>query len=444
MALKFTRLTRANIRALKLGHKISEHGITAERLGNGDVRWSVNFMVHGERIHRVVGLESERLTRTQAEEYIGAKRQEAKDGRLSLPRGRKTALSFRNAATEYIVNLKADPDGKKHRPEGGSDQESPDALFKDQRLDKITDFTIGQYKRKRLDAGATNATVNRELATLRHLFRKAVEWKWLWHRSIPTISMLKESEGRIIALTDAQCQTLMNAAIADEDPDCWLFVAFGLNTAMRHGEILAARFDQVDFDNRRLFIPEAKAGQRVQPLTAELVSILEKEREQRREEDRDGWIFPSPRPNATKIGHRHRMDKPFRRAVTAAGMDPVAVTPHVMRHTAITRLVQAGVDLPTIQHISGHKTLSMVQRYTHVHGDHIDRAMQHIGMGIPTDKQMENFGTITQELHIQPKQAAAGQSPRGSQYVDNSGKKMVPGDRFELPTRGFSIPCSTN
>jgi site-specific recombinase XerD len=38
--------------------------------------------------------------------------------------------------------------------------------------------------------------------------------------------------------------------------------------------------------------------------------------------------------------------------VKAAGLDPELITPHVMRHTAITKLVQAGADLPTIQRIS--------------------------------------------------------------------------------------------
>jgi site-specific recombinase XerD len=76
------------------------------------------------------------------------------------------------------------------------------------------------------------------------------------------------------------------------------------------------------------------------------------------------------------------MDKPFRRAVVRAGLDPALVTPHVMRHTAITALVKAGIDLPTIQKISGHKTLSMVLRYTHVHGLHIDQAIRAIGRGV--------------------------------------------------------------
>ena len=55
------------------------------------------------------------------------------------------------------------------------------------------------------------------------------------------------------------------------------------------------------------------------------------------------------------------MDKPFKRAVKRAGLDPSKITPHVMRHTAITNLVQAGVDLPTIQVISGHTVFKMLE-----------------------------------------------------------------------------------
>lgn len=48
---------------------------------------------------------------------------------------------------------------------------------------------------------------------------------------------------------------------------------------------------------------------------------------------------------------------------------------HTLRNTAITHLVQAGVDLPTVQRISGHKTLQMVVRYSHQSGEHIRAAM---------------------------------------------------------------------
>jgi len=93
------------------------------------------------------------------------------------------------------------------------------------------------------------------------------------------------------------------------------------------------------------------------------------------------------------------MEKPFRNAVTRAGLDPKIVTPHVLRHTAITKLVQAGVDLPTIQHISGHKTMAMVLRYTHVHGSHIDKAIAALGRTSPEHTQGNRAGLATQGLH---------------------------------------------
>ena len=89
----------------------------------------------------------------------------------------------------------------------------------------------------------------------------------------------------------------------------------------------------------------------------------------------------------------------LRGSIARAGLDPELVTPHVMRHTAITALVQAGVDLPTIQKISGHKTLTMVLRYAHVHGQHIDRAIEAIGRTLPELLANRAGSTITQELH---------------------------------------------
>jgi site-specific recombinase XerD len=85
------------------------------------------------------------------------------------------------------------------------------------------------------------------------------------------------------------------------------------------------------------------------------------------------WLFPSP---TSATGHFVEIRKPFRRVVEAACLDPDMVVRHTLRHTAITHLVQAGVDLPTVQRISGHKTLQMVVRYAHQNGEHIGAAME--------------------------------------------------------------------
>jgi hypothetical protein len=97
MAKTFIKLTRLIMRRLLPGKKLNEHGIEFERTTNGDGVFTVNIMVDGERIHRVIGRESDGTTRTQAEEFIEKARQDAKAGRLNLPKGRKTAMGVRRS-----------------------------------------------------------------------------------------------------------------------------------------------------------------------------------------------------------------------------------------------------------------------------------------------------------------------------------------------------------
>jgi hypothetical protein len=105
MAKTFQKLTRPAMRKLSLGKKIAEHGITFERLANGDGVFTVNIMVDGQRIHRVIGRESDGTTRTQAEEFIEKVRRDAREGRLNLLKGRKVALEFQDAAAKYLARL---------------------------------------------------------------------------------------------------------------------------------------------------------------------------------------------------------------------------------------------------------------------------------------------------------------------------------------------------
>lgn len=103
--LKFSKLNRAQQRQLRTGHKLEEHGISFERLSNGDGRYTMNIMVDGQRIHRVIGKESDGVTRKQAESLIETLRTNAREGRLNLPVGRKLALSFKEATEKYLKKL---------------------------------------------------------------------------------------------------------------------------------------------------------------------------------------------------------------------------------------------------------------------------------------------------------------------------------------------------
>jgi integrase len=324
MALKFKKLTRNNIRKAKPGDKLQEHGIFFQRLPNGDGRYTINIMVDGIRVHRVIGMESEGVTRTQAENFIEQARTDARKGRLNLPKGRKVALGFRDAAKNYLVKLDK---------EGGKDLIKKEQrlrlhlspFFKDKPLSKISTFDIERFKKSRKEEGVTNGTVNRELAALSHLFSKAVEWKWIDHRPAK-INRLKEDSGRIVYLTVAQVAELLEKAGEHQSFYIYPFIRIAVETSMRRSEILSIRLENIDLQRRIIFIPQAKAGAREQPITknlAEYLAELLKTAEPGQE-----WLFPS---TITKCGHIKWPENAFRSVVKAAGLDPKQVVPHTLR-----------------------------------------------------------------------------------------------------------------
>jgi integrase len=387
MARKFSRLTRAATNQLQPGSTITEHGITFARDAKGDGVFSVNIMVDGARIHRVVGRESDGTTRTHAEQFIEEQRSNARNDRLSLPKGRKLAMSFRAAAITYLERLAA-TDGKDLRMKRQRLHSHLIPFFGDTPLSKISPLDIERYKHQRAkeavevkprgktivrgEGKATQtkpATINRELAVLSHLFNMAIDWGWIDRRP-SRIKRLTESQGRITYLTVEQVARLIECAKQDQNPQVYPFIVIGVETSMRRMEILSIRHENIDVERRIIFIPKAKAGAREQPITARLATFLRDWMEATGYES--PWLFPSP---TAKSGHAMDIRIPFRRVVTAAGLDPDLVVRHTLRHTAITHLVQAGIDLPTVKRISGHKTLAMVERYAHQNGAHLSAAM---------------------------------------------------------------------
>jgi hypothetical protein len=212
MAKVFTKLTRPNMRKLAAGGKIIEYGIEFERQSDGDGVFTVNIMVDKERIHRVIGRESEGTTRTQAEDFIAKVRNDAKHDRLALPKGRKVALSFRDAADKYL---------KKLEESGGKDLKMKAMrlnlhlvpFFGDTPLSKISAFDVERYKRQRQQEPVhtrykgeaalraregvviKQGTINRELAVLSHLFNMAIEWGWIDRRPAK-LTRFQEEIGR--------------------------------------------------------------------------------------------------------------------------------------------------------------------------------------------------------------------------------------------------------
>jgi len=261
-------------------------------------------------------------------------------------------------------------------------------FWADKPLSSVSSFDLERYKKSRVEQGSKVGTINRELACVSHLFNKAVEWKWIDKRPA-VIKRFQEDTGRIVYLTTQQSQRLLDAAKLDFNPQIYPFIYIGLRTGMRKMEILSIRLENIDAQRKTIYIPAAKAGAREQPITHDLANYLDDNMHILSQGS--SWLFPSPK---SKTGHTVEVRKAFRRVVITAGLNPDEVVRHTLRHTAVSHLVQAGVDLPTVKRISGHKTLIMVEKYAHQSGNHIQSAMDQL------EARYTNLSdTITPELH---------------------------------------------
>ncbi len=375
MARRFIKLTRPAVRALQPGQKITEHGIEALREANGDLRWSIAVMVRGQRIHRVVGRESDKTNRSDAEDALDAIVAEAKAGRLNLPKGRAAPLTVAKAAELYLAGLEKTGGRNLANKRQHIALHIKPAIGKVQ-LDRLSAFTLANFRKTILDKGRSVATANRVASTFNHMAT------WLLENDkidAPLRRMKKTDENnrRDWIFSDADEAAILDAAARDPYPYIWLFIRMGFGTGMRHSEILSARFDRLDVARRRLRVKVKGGRWREQPLPQWLVDLLREERESAA--DPDGWIFPSAH---ARSGHITQVSKPFRRCAIAAGLDPARATPHAMRHTAISRFSAAvHGDAAMVQRFSGHLSVQMVLRYTHPADERIDQALDTIAAG---------------------------------------------------------------
>ena len=226
-------------------------------------------------------------------------------------------------------------------------------------IKEIAPKVISRYKSERLLARAKPATVNRELALLKHAFSLAVrEWEWLQDNPVKKVSMEKEPQGRDRWLTEEE-----EVAVLQNCPE-WLreAVTFAIDTGCRRGEMLSLTWKHVSIERGVATIYGQKTAEwRTIPLTKRVCEMLSsKNARQKVRALRENTVFSNGTGQPINI---HELRWGFESALKAAGI--VDFRWHDLRHSFATRLAQNGVDLFTIQKLLGHKSFAMTQRYAH-------------------------------------------------------------------------------
>lgn len=270
-------------------------------------------------------------------------------------------------------------------------------------LGEIVALDVERIKSKRLKAGRTPATVNRDLDRIRSVFSRAVEWGFLPVHPLKSVKRAKGADNsRVRYLSTAEEQRLRKALddreaerrASRERHNAWHatrgteghpqwpedgytdhlapLVLLALNTGLRRGELLGLRWENINLQGAILTVPagiaKSRKGRHV-PLNTEAQGVLKRWRQQ---VPGDGLVFPGPGG-----GRMWHVNTSWEGLAAAAKLDGFRF--HDLRHDFASKLVMAGVDLNTVRELLGHSDLKMTLRYAHLAPQKLADAVAKLG-----------------------------------------------------------------
>lgn len=226
--------------------------------------------------------------------------------------------------------------------------------FCDLALADLSPKAFSDYRNARL-AQVKPGTVHRELGLIRHALEVA---RREWGIDLPAnpldkVRRPKLHNARDRRLAPGEYERLQVALGRTRNPWISPIVEFAIHTAMRRGEILALRWEQVNLSQRTAYIADSKTGvPRTIPLLDGALGVLESLRDNA---DESGRVFPVS---------MEALKQAWERVRTRAGLEDFHF--HDLRHEAISRFCEMGLTLPEVALISGHKDPRMLFRYVNL------------------------------------------------------------------------------
>ncbi|MDH3392467.1 MAG: site-specific integrase [Desulfobulbaceae bacterium] len=230
-------------------------------------------------------------------------------------------------------------------------------------LSSLRGSDFASYRDERLKAGRAGNTIRLELAIISHLFTIArKEWGMeSLANPIQAIRLPKVSKARDRRLVGDEEERLFKACEQSRSKGLKDAVLLAIETAMRQAELLGIEWQHVNLQRRFIHLPETKNGtSRDVPLSPKAIEILERRGKVRKIDD-DRVFSEWKSPNNFK--------HTWSRAVKRAELEDFRF--HDLRHEATSRFFEKGLRIEMVRAITGHKTLQMLMRYTHLRAEDI-------------------------------------------------------------------------
>jgi integrase len=296
-----------------------------------------------------------------AEALYSKRKQEIREGKQPEPIKKINNILFKDAAKEYLefVKIQRSYESKTYYIKALCN------AFGNLPLRQVNTRLIEQFQSDKIASGKKPATVNRYLATLKHLYTKALDWdmieEYAW-KKVKKVKLLEENNKRLRYLTVEECQRLIECC----NPRLKPIVIMALNTGMRKSEILNLTWNDIDMNHDLILLKDTKNGERREininkTLKTVLLSLP------RRIDG--GHVFYDP---CTDSPYKS-VKRSFSTVLKKAKIEDFHF--HDLRHTFASHLVMSGVDITTVKELLGHKSLSMTLRYVNLAQAHKAKAV---------------------------------------------------------------------
>ncbi len=342
--------------------------------------WQIDYYHHGKRHREAAGTKD----RTKARALLLVRQRELEEGKFAGPESVTLASLLEDVETDYEINGKRSIDMLRFRLKNHL---LP--FFGGKPAVKLTTRDVQQYTKKRLENGASNATINRELAALKRAYTLGIRSERVHKR--PYIPLLQEANARKGFFEREELDRVL-AALPE-----WLHapIQFAYYTGWRiHSEIMPLRWSQVDLEHGTLalYVGETKNKEaRTIFLPSLLLDLLAAQKD-RQERDYPNCQFVFDRAGEQIKNFRYR----WLEARKVTGLNAKIL--HDFRRSAVRNMVRAGVPERVAMLITGHKTRNVFERYNIVSTSDLREAAKKIAPEEKTEERRTKVFPLSARL----------------------------------------------
>lgn len=237
---------------------------------------------------------------------------------------------------------------------------------------KVTDNDVYQYVQTLSRMNYASKSIARKISALKEFFKFLFSEKEI--KENPTAYLLAPKQEKPLPkfLSENELKSLINTALSKEGIHARRLAVMLIlmsDCGLRVSELVGLPENCINFDKKEILVKGKGSKERLIPISDEAIEAVLDYSTYRDNFIRGGrksiWLFPSL---TSSSGHmtREAFFMALKELAAEAGISPQKLSPHVLRHTFATRLLNHDADLRSVQKMLGHEDISTTEIYTHI------------------------------------------------------------------------------